>query len=56
MYKIKDLKGEKLVGSFYKKKLLLSTLCTTCYPEPGCYINNKVKLALDWLNYATQKN
>ena len=33
-YKIKDLNGEKIIGSFYEKELLLSILEMSYYPEP----------------------
>ena len=32
--KIKDLDGEKIIGSFYEKKLLLGVLQMSYYPEP----------------------
>ena len=47
-----DLNGEKIIGSSYDKKLLLSNLYMSCYPEPNLEI---VKVVLDWTNYATKK-
>ena len=50
-YKIKDLNGEKIIGSFYeKKKLLLRN-----YPEPDSHIRDKIIVVLDMSNYATKK-
>ena len=52
--KIKDLKGEKIVGSFYEKELL-SILAISYYPEPNNHIRDKVKVVLSMSNYATKK-
>ena len=54
-YKIKDLNGEKIIGSFYEKELLLSILKRSYYPEPSSHIRDKFKVALDLSNYATKK-
>ena len=53
-YKIKDLNGEKIIGNYYKKELLLSKLYMSYYPEPD--IRDKAKVVLDLSNYATKKN
>ena len=55
-YKIKDLKGEKIIGSFYEKELLRRILWTSYYSEPDIHIRDKVKVELDLSNYATKKN
>ena len=52
--KIKDLKGEKIVGSFYEKELL-SILAISYYPEPNNHIRDKVKVVLSMWNYSTKK-
>ena len=52
----KDLKGEKLIGSFYQKELLLTKLLMSYYPESDSHIRDKVKVLLDLSNYATKKN
>ena len=54
--KIKDLNGKRILESFYVKKLLLSKLQMSYYPEPDIHIINKVKLVLVLSNYATKKN
>ena len=54
-YKIKDLKGEKIIGSFYEKELLRRILWTSYYSEPDIH-RDKVKVELDLSNYATKKN
>lgn len=54
MYKTKDLAEETLIGSFYEKRLLLSTLSKT--RESDSHIREKVKVVLDLTNYATKKN
>ena len=54
-YKLKDLNGEKVIGSFYEKELLRSILWTSYYPEPSIHIRDKVKVVLDSSNYATKK-
>ena len=55
-YKLKDLNGKKIVGSFYKKQLRLSILYMSYYPEPDSCFRDKVKVVLDLSNYATKKN
>ena len=55
-YKIKFLDGEKIIGGFYEKELLLSKLQRSYYPEPDNHIRVKVKVVLDLSNYATKKN
>ena len=54
-YKIKDLNGEKIIGSFYEKELLLSKLYMSYYPESDSYIRDKVKVVLGLSNFATKK-
>ena len=54
-YKIKDLKGEKIMGRFYEKELLLCILQISYYPKPDIHIRDKVKVVLDLSNYATKK-
>ena len=53
-YKIKDLHGEKIIGSFYEKELLLSILQRSYYPDPDWH-RDKVKVVLELSNYATTK-
>ena len=55
IYKIKVLNGEKIIGSFYEKELLLSKLRMSYYFEPDSHIRDKVKVVLDLSNYATKK-
>ena len=55
IYKIKVLNGEKIIGSFYEKELLLSKLRMSYYLEPDSHIRDKVKVVLDLSNYATKK-
>ena len=38
-----------------KKKLLMSKLYISCYPEQYDHINEKVKVVLDLSNYVTKK-
>ena len=54
-YKLKDLNGGKVIGSFYEKELLRSILWTSYYPEPNIHVRDKVKVVLDSSNYATKK-
>ena len=54
-YKIKDLNGEKNLGSFYEKELLRSILKMSYYPEQDSHIREKVKVVLDLPHYATKK-
>ena len=54
-YKIKGLNGEKIIKSFYEKKLLQSILRMSYYPEPDSHIRDKVKVVLDLSNYVTKK-
>ena len=54
MYKIENLKREKIIVNFYKNGLLLSQM--TYYPESYCYVNDKIKAVLEWLNYTTKNN
>ena len=55
-YKIKDLNGETIIGSFCENELLLSKLLMSCYLEPENHIRDKVKVKLDFPNWATKKN
>ena len=55
-YKIKDLNGEKIIGSFYEKELSWSILKMSYYPEPDSYFRDKIKVVLDLPNYATKQN
>ena len=48
-------KLKKIIVSFYEKDLLLSKLKLCNYPEPDSNIVDKVKLLLDWSNYAIKK-
>ena len=52
-YKVKDLKGEKIIGSFFEKELLLSVLWMSYYSDSDSHIRHKV--VLDLSNYATKK-
>ena len=52
---IKDLNGEKIIGSFYEKELLWSILSMSYYPESDGHIRDKVKVVLDLPNYAIEK-
>ena len=54
-YKIKDLNGEKITGSFYENDLLLNKLLMSFYPESDCRFKDKVKALLNLSNYATKK-
>ena len=40
-YKIKELNGEKIIGTFYEKEFLLSILSMSYYPEPDSHIRTK---------------
>ena len=51
-----DLHEEKIIGNSYEKELFLSKLWMSYYPEPDSHIRDKVKVALDFSNYATKKN
>ena len=53
--KLKGLNARKIIGSFYQKKLLLSILQRSYYPEPDSQIRDKFKLVLNLSNYATKK-
>ena len=55
-YKLKDLNGENIIGSLYEKELLLSVLLMSCYPEPDSHIQDKVKIVLRLVKYATKKD
>ena len=48
------MNGEKII-SFYVKELLLSKLQTSYYPGQDSHIRDKVKVLLDFSNYATKK-
>ena len=50
-YKTKDLNWQKIIGSYYKKELLLSKLWMIYYPELDSQINKNVKIKLDLSNY-----
>ena len=58
-YEIKELNGEKIIGKFYEKHLLLIILYIRYYPEPVCHIKFKIKAVLDLFIqstiYATKK-
>ena len=43
-YKMKDVNGEKVIGSFYEKELLMSKLKISYYPGPSNLIRDKVKV------------
>ena len=53
-YKIKDLNVEKVIGSFYEKKLLKNALQMSYYLEPDSHFTEKVKVVLELSNYATK--
>ena len=53
-YEIKDLNGEKNNRKFLRKKLLLSKIWLSYYPEPGNHIRATVKVVLSLSNYATK--
>ena len=55
-YKIKDLNGEKIIGSFSEKELSWSILKMSYYPEPNIHIRDKIKVVLDLSNYAAKQN
>ena len=40
-YKIKNLNGEKIIGNFYEKVVLLNKLSLSYYPEPDSHIRLK---------------
>ena len=52
-YKIKDLNGEKIIGSFFEKELLLNKSWVIIQNQG--VIRDKVKVVLDLSNYATEK-
>ena len=54
--KIKDLKRDAIIWSFYKKVLLLSRLWISYYPEPASHIKSRFKLVLGLSNYPSEKN
>ena len=54
-FKIKDVTVKKIVGSFYRKELLRSTLWICYYSETNSHIRDKVKVVLELSNYATKK-
>ena len=54
-YRIKDLNGKTIIGSFYEKELLLSNLQMIYYPEPDSHFRDKFKAALGLSNYVTKK-
>ena len=54
-YKFKDLNGEKIIGSFYEKELLLSILEMSYSSEPDSHIRDKVKEVLHLRKYASKK-
>ena len=48
MHRIKNFNVEKIIESFLcEKGLLLSTLKTSYYQEPGSHDNSNVKVVLD---------
>ena len=51
---IKVSNGEKIIGSFYEKELLLSKLQMS-YPESDSHISIKIIIVLVLTNYATKK-
>ena len=54
-WKLKELNGEKIIESFYENELLRSMLQIGYYPQPDSHNRDKVKVALDLSNYATEK-
>ena len=52
-YKTKELNGEKVIGKFYEKHLLLIILYIRYYPEPGCHIKFKINAVLNFLIQST---
>ena len=54
-YNIKDVKGEKVIASFYEKELLWSKLSMIYHPEWDSHITDTDKLVLDLTNYASKK-
>ena len=46
-YQIKDLKGEKIIGSFSEEELLLSKLWISYYSQPDSDIRDKFKVVSD---------
>ena len=49
--KIEDLKGQKILRSFYEKELLLSKSSMSYYTEPGSHIKSHGNIRLDKLCY-----
>ena len=43
-YKMKDLNGEKVIGSFYAKELLMSKLKISYHPGSNILIRDKIKV------------
>ena len=54
-YRIKTLNGGDITGNFYEKELLLSKLQMSYYPEPDSDVRDKIKVVLDFSDYATKK-
>ena len=54
-YKLKDLNGPKIIGSFYEKEMLLSMLLMSYYPELDSHIRRKFKAVLNLSKYATRR-
>ena len=52
--KIKFLNGETIKWNFYEKKLLLSKLSLNYSPEPDTHTRDKLKIVLDFSNYANK--
>ena len=52
---MKDLNGEKIMGRFYEKELLLSKVWLSYCPDPDIHARNKIKVELNLSNYATKK-
>ena len=52
-YKTKELNGEKVIGKFYEKNLLLIILYIRYYPEPACHIKFKINAVLNFLIQST---
>ena len=52
-YKTKELNGEKVIGKFYEKHLLLIILYIRYYPESACHIKFKINAVLNFLIQST---
>ena len=56
-YKIKNLNGEKMIGNFYEKEVLLNKLYLSYYPKPDSHIRLKeCQTSIRLLKLCNQQN